>query len=496
MRRLTGLPRVSLRLAGRALAPPEADALASVRVRQALSVPAQCELAFVEPPASLLADAAPGAALEVGIGAAGPLFAGDVTAVESSWAGRRLREVRVRGYDALHRLRKLASVRAHAQITAAGLARELASELGVEVEALADSPPWPWLLQWKQSALDLLAEVAARSGLYLVLTRGTLRLLGLAGAGDPIPLVAGEGLLDCDVEVNADRACAAVEAAGWDLVAVEARRARADDLPAGRPNAAAAVEDGAFTLADIPSPSAAHLEAAAHAELLRRAASEAVLRGATEGDPRLAPGARVALSGVAAPLCGVYVLTEVDHVLDARRGFVSHVTSSPPERPSREDGAGAALAEVTAVEEVRGRVRARLSGHGDVETDWLPVASPGAGASKGLVALPDVGDRVLILFHRADPARGVVVGGLWSPPGPPGEVVANGRVRRLTLCTAGGRQLELDDAARSLRLADGMGSFVELRPDGVTLHAAAPLTIEAPGKPVVVRAASVDFRRA
>jgi phage protein D/phage baseplate assembly protein gpV len=495
MKPVSGVPRLTVRLGGRELTPAEADALTSIRVRQALSVPASCELSFSTPEASLLDAAVSGATLEVAVGEAGPLFAGDITAVESSWGGPRLRELRVRGYDPLHRLRKRQPVRAHAQVTTAGIARELAGDLGVEVVADRDSPVWPWLLQWKQSDLDFLAELAGRTGLYLVFAGGVIRLLTLEGAGEPVPLVAGEGLTECEVEVNADRTCQTVEATGFDLVGVQPHRARVEGLPPGRPTARALTSGRACALADVASPTESHLEATARAELLRRAATEVVLRGVAEGDPRLRPGVRVALSGVAAPLRGTYVLTSVDHVIDSRRGFLSSVSTASPDLPAPETGAGATLAEVAQVDATSGRVKVRLVAHGDVETDWLPIASAGAGVGKGLMALPDVGDHVLVLFHASDAARGVVLAGLWSSSGPPDAGVKDGRVRRWALRSSGGHQLELDDAKSALRLGDSSGSFVEMTPRGVKLHAEVPLTIEAPGQPIVVLGDAVDFRR-
>ena len=50
--------------------------------------------------------------------------------------------------------------------------------------------------------------------------------------------------------------------------------------------------------------------------------------------------------------------------------------------------------------------------YGDVESDWLGSATPGAGSERGIVALPDVGDRVLVVFpHEACPVDGTVVEG-------------------------------------------------------------------------------------
>ena len=49
----------------------------------------------------------------------------------------------------------------------------------------------------------------------------------------------------------------------------------------------------------------------------------------------------------------------------------------------------------------------------------MHVLTPGAGKGKGLIALPDVGDRVLILCSHQDPGQGIVLGGLYGMDGEP-----------------------------------------------------------------------------
>jgi hypothetical protein len=61
--------------------------------------------------------------------------------------------------------------------------------------------------------------------------------------------------------------------------------------------------------------------------------------------------------------------------------------------------------------------------------------------------------------------------------------------------TSGGQHITLDDENQTLRLEDVTGSSIELTPDRVTVHAAVDLTIEAPGKNIVVRANAVDFEQ-
>src|SRR5262249_55563932 len=78
----------------------------------------------------------------------------------------------------------------------------------------------------------------------------------------------------------------------------------------------------------------AQASASAQAELDMRTAQEVVFWGVVQGDPRLRPGARVRVSGVASRLCGEYVLASVRHTLDANQGYKSEVSTAPvPPKP-------------------------------------------------------------------------------------------------------------------------------------------------------------------
>ena len=241
----------------------------------------------------------------------------------------------------------------------------------------------------------------------------------------------------------------------------------------------------------------AHAAALAQAELDARAAGEVTFWGVAEGDPRLRAGTPVEVSGLRDELDGTYVLTDVTHAVDGIRGYLTELSSAPPDVRRRRTAAIAALGEVTSVDDPdgRGRVRVSFPAYGDVESDWLGVVVPGAGGDRGIVALPDVGDHVLVAFAHEDPATGVVVGGLYGAGGPPDPGVADAAVRRFSMRTSGGQWITLDDENQKLRLEDVTGSSVELSPDQVTVHAAVDLTIEAPGRAVVVRAKSVDFEQ-
>ena len=506
MTAIAPLTKLIVEIDGDALQPAAARQLVDVRVHKRLSLPSQCELTFLEPGGALADGSAPrtGARLRVYVeDGVGDLFAGEVTALEYGYEPHGGNVVRIRGYDVLHRLRKRQPVRAHVQVTSAGLARELVADLGLTVESEVDGPLWSRLVQFRHSDFDLLADVAERAGLYFTVEDQVLRLLTLRGSGEPLELTLGGTLLEARLEVNSEPACRSVAVVGWDPSRGEYHEGSATSARVGREVSAEAPPgafdgDGERSFVDELAQNAQQTDALAQAELDVRLAREVTFWGVAEGDPRLRPGVPVDVAGVAAQLAGRYVLTSVLHTIHSERGFLSEVSSAPAPPRVRPHGAVVAPAIVRRVDDPErlGRVRVALPSYGGVETDWLGVAMAGAGAGKGMVILPTVDDHVLVLFAREDPAQGIVVGGLYGTNQPPDESVAENRVRSFAIVTPGGQRIRLDDTGNAIRVENKAGSYVELTPEQVVLRAKADLVIDASGHAVVVRGKQIDFEQA
>jgi phage protein D/phage baseplate assembly protein gpV len=487
---------------------PRPDRLRSVRVASRLGQPAQCELALAVPDGGRRwpDEWAFGARVAVQVaGGAGPLFDGEVTGIELRHEPDGSASARIRGYDLLHRLRERQQLRVFEEVTAAELAGELTADLGLELAAEDPGPRLDRVVQHYQSDFDLLQEVTAAAGLYPVLGGGTLRLVTLAGYGQPVPLALGAGLWDLRVEANLDRMARRVTALGWHSQRAQPL-ARPATEPRGRPRPGLDPApgpigvDGARFLVDQPARGDDQLAALAQAALDAAAHRALAVSGVADGDPALRAGRRIELDRVAGQVAGEYVLGSVVHTVDAR-GYQSTFSTELPPPPQGPAGAGAAsltLGLVTGVDDPdhRGRVRVSLPALGDLDVGWLGVLCPGAGPDRGLVALPDVGDTVAVALPQQQPAAGVVLGSLYGTVPPPDSGVESGRVRRWSMRTAGGQSLVVDDAGERVQVENRAGSRVELGPDLLRLHAATDLVIEAPGKAITIRARSVDFDRA
>lgn len=81
---------------------------------------------------------------------------------------------------------------------------------------------------------------------------------------------------------------------------------------------------------------------------------------------------------------------------------------------------GMLLGVVTAVDDPEGlhRIKAKIPGIADPETDWLfPITSGGGGPERGGHVAPDIGHDVCIWFHQGDTqAMGVYACGWWGVP--------------------------------------------------------------------------------
>lgn len=506
MNQLEALPQVLILAEGIPLPDEFVGSLSEVRVQQRLSLPTLCELTFCDPPLALTAASliAVGIKLQVAIlGHPVPLFSGQITAIEYVYGPLRERELRVRGYDLLHSLRKRQTVKAHVQVTPKELAQELVADLGLSVEAAEDGPLWPRLIQHRQTDLELLQEVTTRCGLYMTLRENTLHLLTLQGTGLPFPLILGQSLLEARLEINADASCRSVEVASWDPLRVEVHTGRAAEARVGRLTLAEAPpgpvggSDGRELVGEN-APDDSHAGGLAQAELDRRAAREVTLRGVAQGNPLLRPGQKVAVAEVVPFVAGLYVLASVNHIIDDKVGFISEISTTPPNPVEFSHSTVASTGTVTRIDDPDnlGRVCVSLPAYRDVETGWMAVVSAGAGQGKGLITLPDVGDQVLVLFSQGDPAQGLVLGGLYGTNGPPDSGIEGGAVRRYTLVTPGGQRLVLDDDRKTIRLETSDKSYLEFSPQNLKVHAEADLELEAPGHRVVIRGQKIDFEKA
>jgi uncharacterized protein involved in type VI secretion and phage assembly len=493
--------RVAIEVDGSPVAAELARTAALMLVRQTLSAPAVAELDFADPPAAAGEELRHGAALRLKLdGSPDALFQGAITGVEYEHDSAHGMTLRVRAYDPLQRLRQRCRVRALTDASAVSLATELAGELGLECRALHPAATRPLVIQQGQSDLDLLAELAAEAGLYPVVASGALVLTGLDGYGDELPLKLGDALLHLRLALSNERALR--RSAAWSWHAPTLRHFSGDTTVAQQDAldmhdvGLAAVEDAEAPLVNALADGEDETKALAQARMDHAAAASAVAVGTAKGDPALSPGRALMIDGVRPAAVGRYVITEALHRLDAVGGYRTEFSTAPPRLPRLQRPPLLAIGEVSATNDPDGlgRCRVKLHAFDAIESGWLQIVCPGAGDGKGLAALPDPGDQVLVAFPDGDLARGLVLGALFGESPLPRGLAAR-KSRPFVLRTGGGQSLELSAEQALARLSTNAGSLLELAPSRARLATTTDLVIEAPGKRITIRANAIDFEQ-
>ncbi len=153
----------------------------------------------------------------------------------------------------------------------------------------------------------------------------------------------------------------------------------------------------------------------------------------------------------------------------------------------------------------QGRVKVTLPWSPDTGSQryeaWARVATLMGGNNRGSWFIPDVNDEVLIVFEGGDARRPYVIGGLWNgSDAPPDSMDGAGNNYRKVLRsrngvkitlddsdgreqfiveTPGGQKITMKDGPASIEVADSNGNSMKLESSGVTVTAAAKITINA-----------------
>lgn len=477
-----------------------AGAVNELTLRQSLGAPAalEIEMAFHRPdlPEALRAG------MQIGLsvrGAPDPLFAGEVSDIALSYSANGPPVARITARDAMQALACRQSMLALQDMSAADLAAHLAGELGLDSHCPEDAQVHGLILQQQQTDLDLLADVAARAGLFPILRARTLMLMSLAGDGDdPVALRNGDRLHALRVTSSTGQWLPSVRVVGRDRLTLQDRQAqvataRQDRVEMRDPGPVAG--HSPRHLLNHVTDSDAAAEALAEASLERALARTVVAEGLAEGDARLIPGRIVRLEGVDAGLGGQYVLTRTTHRLTATQGYVTEFSTEPPRRPHSAAAAMASIGQVLAVDDPArlGRCQVQLPDLGLDEGVWMHVVTVGAGARRGVAALPDPGDQVLVLLPQGDPSFGLVIGGLYGEHALPQR--ATDTPRGIVLRSGDGQVVHLSGEGGRLHLSNREGSILDLRPGRMRMAAAGDLLIEAPGRTLTIRAAAINFEK-
>jgi phage baseplate assembly protein V len=222
--------------------------------------------------------------------------------------------------------------------------------------------------------------------------------------------------------------------------------------------------------------------------------------GSCIGIPELRAGKMIRIEGVGKRFSGFYRLKRVTHTLGdsglrtqfevTQRGGTSLLPLlrktltelPPPDRRPPLQGLVTGTVTRNVDPKNRGRVKVTYPDvSDDSESTWARVATPMAGAGRGMWFLPEVGDEVLVAFRHGKSEKPVVLGSVWNGTARPPTDNADGANAIRMIKTKGGHSIELHELpTNKVVLHHAGGSEIVLDKDGkVTIHGAASVDVSA-----------------
>lgn len=419
----------------------------------------------------------------------------EITAIEPEILAAGRSSLLVRGLHKGHRLHYNRQTKTWLNTKDSDVISATAQDLGISATVTATDVTYPHIFRWNQTGMEFVLERARRAGLVLLCDGDALKFISLAdqqGAAAS-QLAFGAQIIRFAVRTSTGGYTGDTVFSSWD---VKNKQAIVSNGPT--PAAVRQLGDAKFqsnsTLGSVYAGTSHYVDRALEDPAAATKAATAWVNAMYEdlvdmelaciGDVRLKAGVKITVANVGARFSGAYLVTTVRHVL-SDAGYICYVTASGWDARTfaelvgadagRRRMEGVAVAVVTANDESaandgqQGRVKVKFPHYSNEdESWWVRLASPMAGASRGLYILPEVNDEVLVAFEEGDPNRPVVIGTLWNgrdaPPLASNTAVLNGKVEKRILKTRAGNLIEFNDEAGSeqVTIADKAGNKVVL----------------------------------
>ncbi len=444
-----------------------------------LQLPSMFSLTFLDPQLKWVDEAMFDLGKEVQISAQVPggssevLIKGEITALEPVFSADGKTMLVVRGYDKVHRLHRGKKTRTFLKMKDSDIVQKIAGEASLSAQVDATSVTYDYVLQNNQTNMEFLAARAERIGYQVYSAEGKLYFKkGDASLGDGPDLKLAENLTSFQPTYTGTHQSDKMKVLGWDNKKKQAITSQVTPNSSlnqgglGKTGGAAASVFGSAEAIVTDQPIFTADEAKALAEGLSNDISREFMQaeGICTGDPRVKAGYKVTIKGVGTRFSGKYFVTSATHIY-TEEGYetrftisgrqpntLSHLLESEPNQ-GRGMVQGVVVGMVTNLKDPDdlGRVKVKYPWLGDnIESDWVRISAPMAGAARGFMYLPEVNDEVLIAFEHGDVHRPHIVGALWSstdkPPKKNSEAVGgDGKVNQRIIKTRAGHVVLLDD---------------------------------------------------
>lgn len=426
--------------------------------------------------------------------------------------------------------------------------RQLISQANLKVGRLARTPiTHPELVQFNVSDWDFILCRSDVLGLAIRVQNGVISALPLELGAPKRTLDYGlDDTRELELELDGVQQWASLKVQSWDrakLAPTAPVRAKPANLQIGNQSdtlLAKAVEASPATLLHGAPTAPDELQAWADARLLRSRLS--LLRGTAvvDGSADLQPLDTVEIKGVGQRFNGKALVSGVTHTIDvdgwrsqlrlglsadwfARTAELAEVPAAGLLPPA----IGLQIATVASLAvdpdgELRVQVKLPQMA-GDQALQWARPLSPDAGAGRGFVFRPEVGDEVVIGFLNDDPRQPLILGALFGsknkPPQPvqspdktnPLRAIVSRAGSRIVFddktpalhieTTAAGEasgeyknKISLDEKAKTITIEDQHNNKIELSDKGISLTSDKDITLSAKGNIKIESQAKLDLQ--
>ncbi len=467
-------------------------------------------------------------------GTTGVLIKGEITALEPEYGPQEgVLRLTVRGYDKGHRLHRGKKSRTFLNMKDSDVVAKIAGEAGLTADADATSVTFPYILQNNQTNMEFLQERARRIG-YWVYVDGVGGKLcfkkATADRGSGPELTWGETLYSFSPRLSGVHQADKVKVFGWDSKAKKAilsevapvAPSNQGGITKGGGAAAKTAFGGSAEAVVVSEPVITVDDAKAMAEGLGEQISRNYLwaEGRCFGDTKVQAGMVVTIKNVGTRFNGKYLVTAATHIYDGREYWTEFsITGQDPytfnallgvEPPASAQVPGVVTGVVTNLKDPDdlGRVKIKYPWMGkdsqgvEVESDWVRLSTPMAGAQRGLMILPEVNDEVLVAFDHGNLDFPYVVGGLWGstdkPPLTNAVAGKDGKVVQRVLKTRAGHIITIDDSDDKplISVVDKTTKnsvVIDSKANTITVKSDSTITLEAANGDVVIKGKNVSI---
>ena len=432
----------------------------------------------------------------------------------------------IRAYDKSFKMHRGTTSKAYVQVKDSDVVGQVARAAGLQADVDDTAVVHKHIFRHDQSDFEFVAALARRNGYIFYFDGAKLQFKKPASfTGNEVTCVFGKDLLEFRPRFAIGGQVNEVKVHGWDPKTKQAVVGLATNpvfapssttLSRG-PAAAQTGFSGAAKLHITSTPATQSVaDNVAKSVMDRIAGSDMTAEGRALGNVKLKPGGRLVVANVG-KFSGKYFITRVRHVLSQATSFNTEVwtggmntgtfasllqddprSPNPPARPA--SGLLTAIVTNNTDDEKMGRVRIKFPTIADdQEAFWAPVVSVGAGATRGLMVIPEVNDEVLVGFVNGDFDRPYVLGGLWngSDSLPNAAPVADGKVEIREWTSRVGHTVRLTDKSgeEKIEVIDKTGKNllkIDTAKNTVSILAEQDIKLEAKGN-IELKAANIKL---